>query len=156
LAINQFKVNLELAEALGLTREVAVALNNIGEAERRRGRYADALIAMKAALELLQKNKDRQNEAKSHLNLGVFYYETGEPLLARDHWRLAGKIAGEVGDPVAEASAFSNLGCLSLAIGEYGDARAALTYALKIDQEAKQFQREILDVYNLARLDAKQ
>jgi DNA-binding SARP family transcriptional activator/Tfp pilus assembly protein PilF len=95
-------------EALDLSREAgepeceAVTLDSIGHAHHRLSRFAEAITSYEQALRLEQAIGDRYNHAGTLIRLGEVHRDSGDRDAARDAWRQALVILGELHHPDAE------------------------------------------------------
>ena len=104
---------------------------------------------LEAALVAVRKINNQNAEAAHLGNLGIAYYDLGEPRKAIEYYEQALAISREIGDRRGEGSRLGNLG---VAYAELGETRKAIEYyeqALKISREIGDRRGEDADLGNL-------
>jgi tetratricopeptide (TPR) repeat protein len=109
--------------ALGMARQEARALNNMGMVFSALGEYEEALAHYKSALKLDQALGDRSHIAQKLGNIGQCYSDLGDVDRAESYLGKALKLAEQTGDLAAAAEAAVSLGQAKL---QRGHARAGL------------------------------
>lgn len=85
LYFETWNIHREMGNKLG----EAIALNKIGVVYRLQGKYQDAEVYHKQALEIVQQADDRLEEVRILQNLGALYEEMGHPYQALPHYERA-------------------------------------------------------------------
>jgi DNA-binding SARP family transcriptional activator/tetratricopeptide (TPR) repeat protein len=117
--------------ALALARRIpdraaqAHALNDLGAASWRLGRYPAALDHLQQALTLYREVGDRHGQADSLHNLSAVFWRLGRYPAALDHLQQALTLYREVGDRHGQARSLGGLGVVFEGLGRYP---AALDY----------------------------
>ena len=112
-----------------------IALDHLGSAYRRLGRYDEALEHFRQALAASREVGNRGQEAITLTNLGTTYGLQGRYEQAADHLRRALAIDREVGNQANEANTLSNLGNIYWLYGRYDDSLDHYQQALGIFSE---------------------
>lgn len=121
------------------------AFNNLGFAHEKSGRF-DAAVSFykKAVSNLLYPTPD-----KAYIGMGNSYYRLGKYEDAINSFKEAIKRAPNLGLPYLRMSLCYN------AIGRYGDASTALTYAITLDPVYKGDKEKALEDFTIMMLKAK-
>ena len=90
-------------------RTIGVATNNLGLFLKAGAKYKEAVEKFQDSIALLQKAKDRPNEATARHNLGNTYEAMGDFPAAQDCYRQAVIIEQELGDKANEADTLLDL-----------------------------------------------
>ncbi|HEX3481386.1 MAG TPA: protein kinase [Kofleriaceae bacterium] len=122
-AIESYAEALVIYRALGMGRQEARALNNMGMVFSALGEYEEALAHFKSALKLDQALGDRSHIAQKLGNIGQCYSDLGDVDRAESYLGKALKLAEQTGDLAAAAEAAVSLGQARL---QRGHARAGL------------------------------
>jgi tetratricopeptide (TPR) repeat protein/tRNA A-37 threonylcarbamoyl transferase component Bud32 len=122
-AIESYAEALVIYRALGMGRQEARALNNMGMVFSALGEYEEALAHYKSALKLDQALGDRSHIAQELGNIGQCYSDLGDVDRAESYLGKALKLAEQTGNLAAAAEAAVSLGQAKL---QRGDARAGL------------------------------
>lgn len=125
-------------ESVDTALQQAVILQQLGDLERRSGRYRDARAYLDQSLSLRQKKGERNGIADCLRSLGQVSYEEGQNALARRSLEEAVQIYTSLGNAQARAAALGQLGDVALAEGELNEAEQLYAQGLAIWKEAKQ------------------
>jgi DNA-binding SARP family transcriptional activator/Tfp pilus assembly protein PilF len=147
---------LHAARRSGDPAAEAAALNGLGAADMRQGRYQQATGHYEQAAILFRKIDDRTGEARAITNLGALDLQQGHYQLAAGHLQRALALHRETGDRSAEAHALSNLGLIDQRQGRYRAATAHFEQALALCQETGFQAGEIHALCNLGVIDLRQ
>lgn len=129
----------------------AFALSLLGQAQLARGRYADALEAFQAALNLALKAKDSDRAAVIESQLGETFRVLGMIQNARFHSDNAVEKARHSDDPAVLADALNGRGNLHAEEGDYEAAMTAYEEALQSSENLQDMERTALLKINAAR-----
>jgi tetratricopeptide (TPR) repeat protein len=108
----------------------------LSEVYRLAGRGEEARQHARQALDLARQHKERGNEARALHQLGVVQAHAAPPEVAQAaaHYQQALALAKELGMRPLQAHCHRGLGTLYAAIGQWEQARAALSTAIKMYQ----------------------
>lgn len=125
-------------ESVDTALQQAAILQQLGDLERRTGRYRDARTYLDKSLSLRQKSNERNGIADCLRSLGQVSYEEGQNALARRSLEEAVQIYASLGNSQARAAALGQLGDVALAEGALKEAERLYAQGLAIWQEANQ------------------
>lgn len=120
----------KLNEELGQPTEVAALWHQEGMVYRQARNAAAAERGYLASLELSTRHGNIRAQAATLGELGNLYASLGRRREAADFHRRAGEACGTLGDQRMRSFALGNLAATLRALGELGEARAALTEAI--------------------------
>ncbi|PIE17675.1 MAG: hypothetical protein CSA65_07960 [Proteobacteria bacterium] len=123
-ALKVLRRALALARRLQRGGEIAATHNNIGDALRTRGRFAEAKLAFRAALRIDQGRGDKLGISFDLANLGLTNALLSLPARSRRQLKEARKLAGSIGAPINQLKALAGLARLDLGGGQLQVARA--------------------------------
>ncbi len=103
----------------------SAALNNEGYYQKHHGNMASALKYYKQALKIREENNFLEDQAVSHLNIGVLLYNQGDIYNALNHYHEALEIQEKLNDEKGMLTTFNNVGALHK---HQGDFELALEY----------------------------
>ena len=121
---------LRIALKLNLPPEIAASHNNIGDALRRAGRFAESRQRFEKALAIDSKQKDKLGMAFDRANLGLSHELMGRSRDARAELGRALELSREIGAPLNELKALLGLARLDLQASRPADALARLRQGL--------------------------
>jgi sigma-54 specific flagellar transcriptional regulator A len=127
-----FEATLDASIRLGLPREEARALVNLGLAEMRAGRHAESERVLRAAVEKAQAASDLQHLAFGSLNLGVIAHLRGALGQAIEHYRASRGLFQRLANKTQLTRVLINLGNLYVTAGDVRRARAHVDEALRL------------------------
>jgi transcriptional regulator with GAF, ATPase, and Fis domain len=127
-----FEATLDASVRLGLPREEARALVNLGLAEMRAGRHTESERALRAAVEKAQAASDLQHLAFGSLNLGVIAHLRGALGQAIEHYRASRGLFQRLANKTQLTRVLINLGNLYVTAGDIRRARAHVDEALRL------------------------
>ncbi|HTE54077.1 MAG TPA: tetratricopeptide repeat protein [Kofleriaceae bacterium] len=137
----------------GDRRSRARSLSNLGNIQRDRGQFAEALGCHREALDIRRAIGDRVGVIASRSNLAVLAFQRGDRVEARRGWEQALGEAEAIGALPLQALALCNLGELALGEGRTDEARRRLEESLGIAQEIDDRRIEGEATRNLAVLE---
>jgi putative nucleotidyltransferase with HDIG domain len=105
-----FNVSLCIAEANGLTEQIAPALNCLAVVEQFCGEIGEAEGLYRRARELADRLGDERRAAMIEQNLGTLANVRGEPRAALQRYRAAFERFERLGDPLAATRVLNNMG----------------------------------------------
>ena len=120
------------AGQLGDRSAEATALNGLGLAGWRQGRYEQAASDIRAALTLCRQTGDRTSETTALVNLGLIDARQGRHREAANNFEAALVLCRQTGDRSGETRALVNLGLADLHGGRHGQAVAHFEAALEL------------------------
>jgi predicted ATPase/DNA-binding SARP family transcriptional activator/Tfp pilus assembly protein PilF len=123
---------LEIHREMGNPRGQCSALNNLGATYFVLKDYDAARRSYRQALALYRASGNRQAEGEALANLALLDWALGRLAEGREHARAAIALSEAVGDKVNLANAFTYLGRIELADGNFPAAESALLRALEI------------------------
>jgi predicted ATPase/class 3 adenylate cyclase len=141
------------AEISGDMRRKIAGLTVWGQAHWRRGKFPEARARLTEALELSQKEGDREGESNSLHQLGPVLYFIGDREAARDHMEKALTIRRELGNLRGEAGSLNNLVGVYHALGDFNKAMASGEQALSIYQSIGHRRDEAIALNNLGAMN---
>jgi diguanylate cyclase (GGDEF)-like protein len=130
------------AEALDLARAAADELALSGAMTTQgillgaRGRVAEELQAMQAAIDHAQRAGAKREEVLGMANLADFYLKRQEFATALDLARRALPLAREVRDPITESVALANAGLARIALGKTDEGLRLVRQSLLLEERA--------------------
>jgi diguanylate cyclase (GGDEF)-like protein len=130
------------AEALDLARAAADELALSGAMTTQgillgaRGRVAEELQAMQAAIDHAQRAGAKREEVLGMANLADFYLKRQEFATALDLARRALPLAREVRDPITESVALANAGLALIALGKTDEGLRLVRQSLLLEERA--------------------
>jgi tetratricopeptide (TPR) repeat protein len=148
-AIAWYDAGLAAARAHGDRAAELLGTVERGQSLCRMGRYADALVAGRAARSLAVALGDRKREWQANNLIGIVYHEQADSALAYEHFVQACDVARAMGDLDGEVRLLTNIGEAHRRLGQYDDAIARYEQILEIAPEIGARTREGLAV-NLA------
>ncbi|MGH2499944.1 MAG: ATP-binding protein [Candidatus Limnocylindria bacterium] len=116
---------LEIAEELGLLREVSLCLDAIGYAHRELGRFGDAYAANKRRVPIAQSLQDSDELIDAHTMLAACAMALGDLADAVEHAATARELARATEKPRLGISAVHYESLAHLLAGDFGAALAA-------------------------------
>lgn len=137
-ALEKFQQALTIYEAIGERANIAVSLNNIGEAYRQLGQYSQALQSYQQALTIRQDLGDRKGEGRTLNSIGLLYQSQGQYSQALDFYQQALKVIRELNNRIDEGTILNNIGGIYRQLGEH-------TKALEFYQQSLAIRRELDD-----------
>lgn len=135
LAREYAEESLFLYQEIGVPREIAAALSNMGRMAGIMGVYDEAERYFRRALEIQRKLDDRRGVAVCLHNLSSVAYLGQDFVLARKLRQEALAICREVGYRWGVASSLKGLGDVAFRLGDYGEARRYLQEGLTLWKE---------------------
>jgi DNA-binding SARP family transcriptional activator/DNA polymerase III delta prime subunit len=147
---------LEAARRVGDLAAEAQALNDLGAAKWRQGRYDQAVTCDLQALAIRRKLGDRQGQAASLNDLGLNYLWQGryDEALASLHQSL--EIKRELGDARGQGLTLANLGELHQRQGRYEEALACLRQSLAVRRNMADRHGQAHSLGNLGKVHQRQ
>ena len=144
---------LRIANAIDNTDLSALALMNISNIHTRNNNHEKAIEYLLQALEYRRAEGNRKSESDILLNLGIAYYEMGEPYLAEDHYQKSLGIKEELGDDLpGMIKLYNNLGIISRLRGDDDTAMEYYASALELSRQINDRQTEAVALSNLGAL----
>ncbi|MEW6496757.1 MAG: tetratricopeptide repeat protein, partial [Cyanobacteriota bacterium] len=137
-ALEKFQQALTIYEAIGERANIAVSLNNIGEAYRQLGQYSQALESYQQALTIRQDLGDRKGEGRTLNSIGLLYQSQGQYFQALDFYQQALKVIRELNNRIDEGTILNNIGGIYRQLGEH-------TKALEFYQQSLAIRKELDD-----------
>lgn len=135
----------DLQRALTISKESAdtalqqaAILQQLGDLERRAGRYRDARAYLDQSLSIRQKSGERNGIADCLRSLGQVSYEEGQYALARRSFEEAIQVYASLGNAQSRAAALGQLGDVALAEQNFSEASRCYAEGLAIWQKAEQ------------------
>jgi predicted ATPase/DNA-binding SARP family transcriptional activator len=107
---------------IGDTKDLANALDDLGETVRGRGDYERAIALHEEALAISRASGDRWGIARGLNGLGAVAYYRGDYGAVETYWEESLAIVASLGDARSEATLLNNLGALAV---QRGDAEKA-------------------------------
>ena len=124
-----------ISKELGLEKETAFALNELGVIAYRFGKFARAKQIHENALEIRERLGNKKAVAVSLNNLGVVAFSIGDYEEARSLHEKAMKMREEINDQYGLASSMNNLGNVLHSLGEPAEAKRLYEKSLEIRRE---------------------
>jgi eukaryotic-like serine/threonine-protein kinase len=149
-AIQSHAEALVIYRKLGVPRQEARALNNMGIVFSALGEFEEALAHYKRALQIDQELGDRAQVALKLANLGSVYVELGDPDQAESVLAKALAIAEQLGDPATSVDATITLGQAQLKRDQPEQARKTLLRGLELAEATGNRYQEIRAMVYLA------
>ena len=144
---------LRMANAINNTNLSALALMNISNVHTKNNNHEKAIEYLLQALEYRRAEGNLKSESDILLNLGIAYYEMGEPYEAEDHYRQSLAIKEELGDDLpGMIKLYNNLGIISRLRGDDDTAMEYYSSALEISRQINDRQTEAAALSNLGAL----
>lgn len=144
---------LRIANALENPDLAALAVMNISNIHTRNNNNDKAIEYLLQALDYRREEGNRKSESDILLNLGIAYYEMGEPYEAEDRYRQSLEIKEELGDDLpGMIKLYNNLGIISRLRGDNDKAMAYYTSALELARQINDRQTEAVALSNLGAL----
>jgi tetratricopeptide (TPR) repeat protein/transcriptional regulator with XRE-family HTH domain len=125
----------KLAASIGDQPALAVALGDLGEAERMTDQYQAAIATFSRALDLYHHLEDPLGEARTLISVGDTQRLVGAGEDARRSLARALDLYRRLGDRPGQAQALLHLGDTDQLLGKYPEATPALVAALTLYQE---------------------
>jgi len=126
----------DAARQVGDLAAECTVLTNLGAADARQGRYAQASGHFKLALGLCRQTGDLTAEARALTSLGVIGWHQGKYRRAADHLERAADLFSRVGQRTGQAYALGNLGLAIMRLGRCDEAAGHLELAFSLFSEA--------------------
>ncbi len=157
-AIEAYAEALVIYRALGLPRQEARALNNMGIVFSSLGEYEEALAHYKSSLKIDQQLGDRSGVALKLGNIGQAYADLGDVDRAEGYLAKAMRVGEQTGDTSSMADAAISWGQAKLARGEHGPALSLLERGRELASDNRERFQEIraLEYIALGQLEAGQ
>ncbi len=141
-----------LAQEAGLMLAEAEALEQLAEAGRYRGDYADAKAHIQEALSIYRTFSNRRREAKLLGDLGRFARLEGDYAEAEARYTQMLELARLTRSWADEAKALSNLGTLCRNRGAYAEALAHFERSLRLSRAMKHEEGQRIGLSNVGTL----
>ena len=125
---------LEIRQASGDRRGMAVSLHNLGVVYDRMGDYTEAAQLTGAALALYRDLGDRAGEGSNLHFLGAITLAMGDLNTCESLSEQALAISKELGDKLGQTMAYNNLGLVAIQRGQSEKARFCFRYCLEAKQ----------------------
>jgi predicted ATPase/class 3 adenylate cyclase len=138
-----FEESLAICRKRGEKRDIAIALNGLGNIATDMGDYGSAPALFEQALALWREINNVQGIARALINLGWAALRPGDNTQAELHLKEALTLYQKAGDETGTAMALSGLGEVAVRRGEYQKATELL-------QESLKFRRELGDKWGIA------
>jgi class 3 adenylate cyclase/tetratricopeptide (TPR) repeat protein len=140
---------LALARSLGNWRDIALALNNLGNTLTKQGDYVAAQAHYEESLMLRRASGDRWGIAMSLNNLGTLAYEQGDYPRARMLHEESLELKRQIGDKRGIANSLNNMGDQACIQGDYPAARAFHEESLALRRAMGNKRGVIMSLLNL-------
>ena len=124
--------------------------NLLGKISGYIGQYDDCIKYYKLSLRYLEKEKNSENEAWVHYNLGKMLYFRGEGSESLIHLEKSLKIFTHLNDDRSKASVLSELGSANDVLGNQNDARRLLLRSLSINKKLGDVEGMVNNYFYLA------
>jgi len=134
-AVGHYQASLAEYRALGLARDVSVALNNLGKAYTQLERWAEAEAAYGEAVEICTVLGDLSTLITLHINVAELWLARGDYERAQQSCDRAAALARETGDGHAEGEAEKVYGVVARETGDHEAAERFLAHAEQIAEE---------------------
>ena len=129
-----YRKGLEIDEALGRKKGMAIAYSNLGAIYITRGELDQAEEYCRKGLEIDEAIDRKEGMADDYVNLGLVYQTRGELDRAEEYYRKALEINEALGRKEGLANTFGNLGLIYQTRGELYKAEEYSRKALKINE----------------------
>jgi diguanylate cyclase (GGDEF)-like protein len=143
---------VRIAEKLGDSTLIAESLTRLAISVQQ-DQPQQALAIYSRALDIWTSVGDRRGQARSHNNIGTVYVLKGDWEKAKEYLTTAISIGRTAGTPDLWGLAASNLGVVYLKSGDWDRARELFGESLALFAAAKNSERQLYALYNLAHLD---
>jgi tetratricopeptide (TPR) repeat protein len=153
-ALKEYEAGLEICKAAGNLQGEAASHSNIGTVLSEMGREAQAEKALRMAIEIFERVGDLRARGQAINNLVELHLRQGKLIPARDQIRVALQIGEEISDPEILGRSRAVEGQVLTALGQYDDAEAVLTLALRTAEESSAERETCQALIGLARLRA--
>jgi tetratricopeptide (TPR) repeat protein len=110
---------LEIWQAAGDRQRAAWSLQNVGNAQRGAGRYAEAAATIQHAIVLLGELNDPVNQAIARMNRGIVHIYDHDPAQALALFHLAEPVFRQVGDQLHLAMVYTNMTIVERDLGHF-------------------------------------
>ena len=153
---DQERVRLLAAEPDLVTVELRKELSWVGEQHRRRGDYAQALLAFHWMQRVAAQINDQAGVAHALNGTGTVYYYQGDFALASEHYEKSLKLSETLADKLMMARTLNNLGLL---YSDQGNHRRALPFFQKSLALAEELGAKIgiaINLQNIGNVHRKQ
>ncbi len=137
-AIELFEEEKELSGELGVIKEKAQALHDLGTVYVRKGDYDEALGLLDKAIELREKIDDVKGLGDSLNSLGVIYKNKGEMEKALLYYQRSRDIEEEIGNKTGIARSLNNIGVIYWHKGELDRALGYYNQCLRIAEKIEE------------------
>jgi len=134
-AVSYCRRYLDLVQGFEIGPLIAVALGNLGVAERRRGNYEEAVRCYERQLDLVRAAEDPEQMGVVLGNVAVLYAKLGNAARAFACFEEARRIAELIGDVEGAIYALANLGSLHRERRDLDAARGCFDRALELDSD---------------------
>lgn len=111
---------------------LASSLRELGRAYIRLGRYPDAQVSLRRALDVDERLGNLAGQARSYNNLGIVSYAQGAHPEALEHGKAAYLLFHRAGHPAGEAEALNAIGWMQTQLGRPAEALRSCTRALEL------------------------
>ena len=142
-AIESYAEALVIYRAVGMARNEARALSNMGIVFAALGEYEEALAHYKSALKIDQAMGDRSSIALKLGNIGQCYSDLGDTDKAESYLGKALKVAEQTGDLSAAAAAAVSWGQTKMQRGDTAAALALFERGLSLATENRERYQEV-------------
>ncbi len=147
---------VEILRPLDEKKELATALNNLGNCYRRMAEPLDAIKCFEEALEIQKSIENTRGTAIVHNNLGLAFMRIGSYERAYSSFMNTVRISDENNHRFLKSVALSNLASVLIDQGEYNTAKQYLQTNLTINRELNERNGEAYCLWELGRLKQKQ
>lgn len=154
-AVRQLHSSVEVLKPLGQTKELAFALNALGDISAVLGRYEDARRFCARARALFNEVGDELGVVASSNNLGVVAQRLGDTEGALKRYTECLEVCQRLGDRYGSGYALNNLGVLHHEDGRIADARDCYEGALRESESVADRHGIASALANLSRLDLR-
>ena len=134
-AVGHYQASLADYRALGLARDVSVALNNLGKVYTQLERWAEAEAAYTEAVEICTVLGDLSTLITLRINVAELWLARGDYERAQESCDRAAELARQTGDGHAEGEAEKVYGVVARETGDHESAERFLTHAEQIAEE---------------------
>jgi adenylate cyclase len=152
LALERFRVALELYEAAGDRKGASVALNNMALTESDLGDATRAIEHMTRSLKLSEELKDSSMMARTLGNIGVIYVSQRDTANAMDYYQRRLVIAEALGQKDILAEVLSNMAQIQCEGKRYEQALALYERSIAVSREIDYPRNEVLCLFGLSYL----
>ncbi len=151
-ALEYYFKALRLNEILGIKRNQATNLSNIGIVYQHQNNYTKALEYFLKALKKKEELGDDYLQATELGNIGLVYTDKGEYNKALEYFFKALKIFERSNNQFHQAAALGNIGIVYESLGDYNKALGFYEKALTLKNQLGDLQGEAIILGNIANL----